>query len=185
MVALSGDRQPRPQPVKQHLLRPGQSVSSVQELLQGAKVCSTFLLGQTPDLAAGGKSNRVTGEVCPGHSPLPTSPGAVLTWHRLYALDVAAYAAALPVASALAVAAALHKADAHHIRGPRAEAPLGWGCQTGSEPHQALPDPTTQPNHGCSPSGLWAGSNRHPCPPTPEELRAGMGVWDILAGPCG
>lgn len=82
-------------------------------------------------------------------APPPPSPGAVLTWHQPNALDVAAHAAALLAISALAVTAALHQADAHHARGPRAEAPLGWRCPIESEPHQALPDRTTRPTRGC------------------------------------
>lgn len=126
-VPPTGGRQPRPQPVKQHFSWRGQSVSSLQELLQGAKVCSTFLLGQTPGLAAGGKGDRLTCGVCPSHGPSPTEPLAALTWYRLCAVDVAAHVAALLPASALAVAAALHQADAHQVRvQPRTEAPLGW-----------------------------------------------------------
>lgn len=85
VVPLSGRRQPRPQPVKQHFLWRGQSVSSLQELLQGAKVCSTLLLGQTPGLAVGERGDHLALEVCPGCSPpsdrapRPPLPGTGVT----------------------------------------------------------------------------------------------------------
>lgn len=51
MSPVTGARQPRPQPVKQHFCLLGQTLSSLHLFSHGANVCSTVLLGQVPGLA--------------------------------------------------------------------------------------------------------------------------------------
>lgn len=187
-VPLSGGRQPRPQPVKQHFSWRGQSVSSLQELLQGAKVCSTFLLGQTPGLAAGGKGDQLMRGVCPGRGPSPAEPPG-----RPYLAPTACSGPGSPCCSTSHCLGTRCR-----CRTPPGRRPSRHGPPAGRSPSwlgvpsrvRAPPAPARshRPAHprGAHPRVLRAGSNRHPCPATPEGLRAGgSGAGATHAGPCG
>lgn len=117
--------------------------------------------------------------------PHPAKPLATLTWHRPHAMDVAAHAAALLVALAVAVAAALHQADGHHVRvQPGAETWLSWGCPVGSGPCQSLPARAhTQPNPAPGSAGReqWAPLG----PPTRGAESGGGGAQGPRTSPCG
>lgn len=170
--------------MKQHFSLPGQSVSSLQVLLQGSKVYRNLLLGQTPGLAAGKEKDSCPRGLSGPRTP-PATPLAALTWHRPHALHVAAHAAALLVALAVAVAGAVHQADGHHVGvQPWAETCLCWRCAVGSGPCQPLPARThTQPNPA---PGSAGGEQRAPLgPPTRGAESGGDGVQGPHTSPCG
>lgn len=170
VAPLSGGRQPRPQPVKQHFSRRGQSVSSWQELVQGAKVCSTLLLGQTPGLAVGGKGHRLTGRVCAGHGPPPTEPPCCS-----YLAPAACTGCGSPWSS---TSRCLGSCCLHHTppgrwsscQGPAVGRSPSWlrvASRVRAPPAPARSHCVAHPQ-GAHPQVLRAGSNRHPCPPAPE-----------------